>query len=274
MQRSRISVIGSGWLGLPLARHLADRGHVVTATTTSTDRLAAIRAAGVAPHRLEVGRDVEGDDLEVVFTCDALIVTMPPSGATDYPAAARSLARLAAVHGARHLLFTSSTSVYPGLCRVVTEDDAGASSPAGLRRNGAAVLEAEREFAAGGVPATIMRLAGLYGHGRHPARYLSGRTDLPAGDAPVNLVHRDDVIAVLEAVVNAGPDLGGEAFNVVSSRHPSRRDVYTAECARLALPPPVFRDGRGDDWKEVSGAKLEQALGFSYRYPDPLEPAP
>jgi nucleoside-diphosphate-sugar epimerase len=268
-----ITVIGSGWLGLPLARHLSDQGHRVAATTRNSSRLAEIIADGIAGYQMEVDRSIDSADAPWLFGADVVVVTIPPSGAGDYAAAARAIAAAAAAFGTRHLLFTSSTSVYPGLCRVVTEEDAGASGAGDLKRNGPAVLAAEGEFAASGVPVTVLRLAGLVGYGRHPARYMSGRRNIPAGDAPVNLVHRDDVIAAIGAVLAAGPGAGGP-YNIVASGHPARRDVYTAMCARLSLPLPEFLPGRGDDWKEVSGALFEEALGFSYAHPDPLAPAP
>jgi nucleoside-diphosphate-sugar epimerase len=263
----RVSVLGCGWLGLPLAQELVRRGHEVRGSVTRADRLAALAAAGVKGYRLELTPTLE-EDAEGFFEGDALVVTLPP-GRREAGVEARYPAQLAAVLAATpagtQLVFTGSTSVYPELNRTVSEADAGGDVSA----SGRAILAAEALLRARG--ATILRLAGLYGYDRQPGRRLAGR-EVSGGDARVNLVHRDDVVRVLVQVLEAR--VADVILNVCADRHPTRREVYSQQAARLGLEPPRFVEPHAQDYKCVSSEALKAALGFSFRYPDPLEGAP
>ena len=117
--------------------------------------------------------------------------------------------------------------------------------------------------------ATILRLAGLYGYGRQPGRRLAGQ-EVTGGDAPVNLVHRDDVVSVLVKVIEE--NIRG-VFNVCADTHPSRKEVYTAQAERLGFEPPRFVEPHEADYKEVSSEKLK-GLGYEFQHGNPLEEAP
>lgn len=268
-----ISVLGCGWLGLPLAASLARAGHTVRGSTTSETRFDDLAACGVEPHRIVVGETVEGEHA-AFFESDVLLFTLPPSAAgVPYPDVAAAVRRVAEAKGGGWVIMTSSTSVYPNLDRVVTEADAGAEEGLPLRRSGEAVLAAERVFwGSRHFDTTVLRLAGLYGYDRHPARSLAGRKDLSRGDAPANLVHRDDVIRAIEAVL--GRDARGATFNVCADRHPTRRRLYSAVAERLGLEPPTYAEDTGAGFKIVSNRRLKERLDFTFRYSDPMEPAP
>lgn len=269
-----ISILGCGWLGLPLAETLARRGHSVRGSTTTAEKKERLEAAGVRPHHLVIGEDVEGEDAGAFFAADVLVFCVPPSArGAAYPEQARAARRAAEAGGTGWLVMTSSTSVYPDLDAVVTESDAGAREGMPLRRNGADVLAAERVFyGATAFDTTILRLAGLYGYGRHPVHYFAGKRDLAGGEAPVNLVHRDDVIGVVETVLER--EARGATFNVCADHHPTRRRLYPAEATRLGLDPPVFDGAEAEGYKVVSNRKLRERLGYAFAHPDPMEPAP
>lgn len=263
----RVSVLGCGWLGLPLARALVARGHSVRGSVTHADKLAALEEAGVRGHRLELTPTLEGD-AEEFFDAETLIITLPPKRrepgvAARYPA--QIAAVLAATPPETHIIFTGSTSVYPELNRTVTERDAGGV----ITPSGSAVLAAETLLRERG--ATILRLAGLYGYDRQPGRSLAGR-EVQGGDARVNLVHRDDVLRVILQVVEEG--IREATLNVCADRHPTRRVVYTRQAERFGFAPPHFVEPRERDYKLVSSEKLKGELGFTFSYPDPLADAP
>lgn len=275
MNLRTISVLGCGWLGLPLAASLARTGHTVRGSTASPDRLGRLAEAGIHPHRLTVGEAVEGDDLSAFFGSDVLVFAVPPSGSElPYAAVAKAVRQAAEAHGTGWVVMASSTSVYPNVDGVVDEADAGAQEGLPLQRYGTDVLAAERVFyACEHCDTTVLRLAGLYGYGRHPARSLAGRQNLDGGTAPVNLVHRDDVIAVVEAVLER--EARGRTFNVCADAHPTRRRLYPAIAERFGFDPPVFtEDGSAGGYKLVSNRRLKEQLGYAFRYSDPLEPAP
>ncbi len=218
-------------------------------------------------YRLELTPTVTGD-IKDFFETDALLITLPPkrseAGARErYPAQIR--AALGHVSPNTHVVFTSSTSVYPELGRAVTETDAGGD----VSESGQAILEAETLVSARN--GTILRLAGLYGYDRQPGRRLAGR-EVSGGDAPVNLVHRDDVVEVLVRVLEQ--NLHNVTLNVCADRHPTRREVYTRQAERYGFTPPRFVEPHAQDYKMVSNEALKRALAFAFRHPDPLADAP
>lgn len=267
----RVSILGCGWVGLALGRALAARGHTVTGSVTQTSKLEALGAAGIGALRLELSPTLEGDPADF-FRTDVLVLTLPPKRRSEgvrarYPAQIGEVLRHTP-DGTR-LLFTSSTSVYADGTlgtrgRTVTEADAGGD----LGESGAAILEAERSLRGRG--ATILRLAGLYGYDRQPGRRLSAR-EVTGGDARVNLVHRDDVVAASLKVIDM--DLWGETFNVCAPEHPTRRAVYTRQAERGGFAPPHFVPPHEAPFKRVSSDKL-MGIGYRFLHPDPLAEAP
>ena len=249
-------------MGLPLGAALAVKGHEVRGSKTSPGRLGLLKEAGIEPHLARLEPEFVGD--KAWLDTDVLVLTLPPERRDDvetfYPAQVQSALEAAK---AEHVIFTSSTSVYPNLNRVVTEEDA--KNPD--KRSGRAVLAAEEVLQHPNV--TILRLAGLYGYGRQPGRRLAGK-EVSGGDAPVNLVHRDDVVSVLIKVIEE--NIQG-VFNVCADKHPTRKEVYTAQAERLGFEPPRFVEPHKVDYKEVSSEKL-QGLGYEFQHRDPLEPAP
>ena len=234
---------------------------------THAEKLGELARAGIEGYLLELTPTLTGN-VKDFFDTDALLVTLPPkrseAGTRErYPAQIQ--AALEHVSPNTHVVFTSSTSVYPELNRTVTETDAGGD----VSESGQAILEAEAFLSARN--ATILRLAGLYGYDRQPGRRLAGR-EVSGGDAPVNLVHRDDVVAVLVRVLEH--NLRSLTLNVCADRHPTRREVYIRQAERYGFPPPRFAEPHAQNYKMVRNEALKSSLGFTFRYPDPLADAP
>lgn len=265
-----INVIGAGWLGLPLVRTLVERGHTVAATSRSPQTLAAITAAGAAavPLTLPQALPASLDNAPQV-----LILTLPPGGRRlGAEATAHYLACLACLRpllgGPRPplVLYTSSTSVYGGPAGAlrVTED-----SPLQPDTHSARAVVAAEEWLAEHAPRlVVLRLAGLFGPDRHPGRFFGGRgRAIPAADAPVNLVHRDDVIAAIRTVLDqaeAWPS-GASFFNVCAAAHPTRGAFYEQAAAALGLE--VAGRLPGGEGKTVVSDRL-RARGWQPRWDD------
>lgn len=255
----RISVLGCGWLGLPLAGALASDGHVVRGSTTTPGKLKAIRDAGVAPHLIRLSPEPEGR-IEGFFDAECMIVTLPPSGGGEaYIQRLTALVNAARQGAVQWFVFTSSTSAYAEIDGVVDENDP--TPPASER--GKTMREAEALFLVLPYDATILRLGGLFGPDRDPARSLAGKTGVSGPDAPVNLVHRDDVIGVVREIL--AQDVRNGIFNVVADAHPTKRAYYTARAEALSLPPPQFAE-EPVSWKQVSSSKVADLLGYTFQH--------
>ncbi|MEO0732211.1 MAG: NAD(P)H-binding protein, partial [Bacteroidota bacterium] len=195
-----ITLLGTGWLGLPLLRALVADGHRVAGSGRQPERLRAITEAGGQAFAIDLPGPIPQAFLK---ECDCLIITLPPRGrqlgadaADQYLAALRSLPPLTHLS---QLIYTSSTGVYgnqPGLVNEATPRQPATHSAR-------AVAAAEDWLRANHPAVTILRLAGLIGPGRHPGNFFGGRSRaIPDGDAPVNLVHRQDVIAAIRLVLS------------------------------------------------------------------------
>lgn len=263
-----ISILGCGWLGLPLAEFLVNRGYRVKGSTTTLSKLDVMRSRGIEPFFLVIDPGIRVEGLGDFFDCGVLVVNFPPERRDDiadyHPEQIRSLIGRLADTQVKKVLFVSSTSVYPNLDREVTEDET--APPA--KKSGIALLRAEKLLRES-TPfvTTILRFGGLIGYDRMPGRFLSGKRGVQGGDSPVNLIHRDDCVEIIYNIIVQ--NLWGVTLNACADGHPLRKDYYTAQALRLGLEPPRFKESVGTGYKIVNSDRLKKLLGFSFKYPDP-----
>ena len=266
MKKSVVSILGCGWLGLPLLRALVSSGkHIVRGSSRDPETLSAITAAGAEAFRINLPED----DLPTGFLADCrwLIWTLPPRGRALGEAAAgqyvdclsKVSAWLSTPHRKQRFLLLSSTGVYGNATGATDEAADKVATTASAR----AMLEAEtylRQHARAQVD--VLYLAGLVGPGRHPGRFFGGRDrPIPQADAPVNLVHQDDVIAAIRLVM--AQDAPG-SYNVCAAAHPPKGSYYKAAAERLGLAVAGTSPGGGDG-KVITSDKL-RSLGWTPRW--------
>ena len=102
-----------------------------------------------------------------------------------------------------------------------------------------------------------------------PGRFLAGKKEISNGEAPVNLIHRDDCIGVIDAVIKKS--VWGETLNACADSHPLRKDYYIAQARNIGLEPPQFTDSPETAYKIVNSDKLKKLTGYVFKYPDPRE---
>lgn len=267
----RVAIVGLGWLGMPLAMSLAGAGWQVTGSKTTPDGVSAARSCGIDSYLLELtpALNCEADDLEALLNVDALVVTLPASrtaaGGESYLLAVQQLVDSALAFGVPRIIFTSSTSVYGERSGMTKESNA--LEPVSVAGQTLQTLESWLH----NLPNTsvdILRLSGLVGPGRHPGRFLAGKTDIANGNQGVNLVHLDDVIAAISLLLQTPK--GGRIYNLSAPLHPARNQFYPQVARQLGLTPPTFQpDPETHGGKLIDGSKICRELGFEYRYPDP-----
>lgn len=266
-----ISILGCGWLGLPLAEQLRDAGHRIKGSTTSTEKLELLRGKKIAPFLLRLNPELECDNCEDFWDADILVINIPSRGHDDiesfHPRQVSSVIEKVKDSPIDFVIFISSTSVYPEKPGIVSEDDTETGNAS--RASGNALLKAEKllmeqsEF-----DTTVIRFGGLYGPDRHPAHYLAGRKNLDRGNAPVNLIHLEDCIGIIQAIIDK--NARGEIFNGVSDGHPPRKMYYPAMAKALELEPPTFKKDEENSYKIVSNRKLKMLLKYEFRHPNPM----
>lgn len=260
-----MAILGTGWLGLATARRLSETGYSVKGSSrqvSTREELLKIGAAAYAVDLPDIGPEV----LPFFAHNQVLIVTLPPGGRRHGPEAREKyLKKLSALlpflkaDTAPRVIYTSSTGVYgdsPGLL-----DESAPLAPAS--HSSEAVVAAEEFLREHASQLTILRLAGLVGTGRHPGRFYGGRDrKIPQGDAPVNLVQREDVVAAIELVI--GNNLWGETFNICAGAHPPKAQFYQLAAGALDLPVAGAMPG-GKEGKVISSEKI-RARGWSPQY--------
>ena len=258
----RLTIVGSGWLGLPLARHLAEQGHQVTSTCRNAARQGQLQQLGLSAVCYD-SRDPA--TVQALPPCDLLISTLPPRPREcNYGEQLNNLHNLAKQQQIPRLLLVSSTSVYGNATGKIDEQH----TPEPATESGKALWQTEQALLAdANIDASIIRFAGLYGPGRHPGRFLADKRDVANPEAPVNLIHLDDCIGLIYAIIDQ--DYWGHAINGSAPGHPTRREFYVPAATQLQRQPPQFVAG-GAQEKQIDSAVIGNELSYQFMYPSPL----
>ncbi|WP_347157024.1 SDR family oxidoreductase [Pontibacter chitinilyticus] len=266
-----ISILGCGWLGLPLAAQLVQAGYRVNGSTTSAEKLPLLAKKGIQPFLINLQEErLAQEALQKFLQAQVLVLNIPPhlrsDGGEAYINQMHLLLKALLRSPVSRLLFVSSTSVYPDLNRVVTEEDVVFTDEL---EPGNMLLQAERLFQDREEwITTIVRFSGLVGGTRQPGRFLAGKKDVLNGDAPVNLIHLDDCVAILQRILEQ--QQWGKVYNACALEHPMRKDFYTKAAVAIGLAPPEFAAMDKTAFKLIKSQKLQEDLAYTFIHPDPM----
>ena len=265
MASHKISILGCGWLGRAVAKRLVTLGYQVYGSTTTVEKIPILKSFGIIPFELHVDPYVHGVHLDTFFNVPTLLITLPfrrkLKDPRHYYDQLTNILNKCPVD--TKIIFTSSTSVYPLENRTFSEEDPFTTDS--IRSK--ALFEVEQLVRLHRPRSTILRLAGLYGQERPIGKFMASRKEVARPDAPVNLVHQDDVVTIIcELLLRRLESL---TLNVVSDEHPSRRELYVQKAKALGLNPPTFAE---DDnaYKIISNQKIKALLGYTFQHPDPM----
>jgi nucleoside-diphosphate-sugar epimerase len=268
MKSGTISILGCGWLGVPLAKHLIEKGFSVKGSVTSVEKLELLRNEGILPFQFVLNEtSVHISDPEF-FDCDVLIISIPPRRIEGiervFPAQIAQLVPFVRKHGIRKVIFISSTSVYPDHLQTAQEGDVFPPD----KESGKALLLAENLLnKQSDFETTILRFGGLIGADRNPARFLL-KAQRAIANTPVNLIHLDDCIGIILAIIDQ--ELWGETLNASSPEHPYKKNFY-GKAARISnLPEPLISE-QSEAYKIVDSSKLIRLLDYQFKYPSPMD---
>lgn len=263
----QISIIGCGWLGLPLAKHLMEANYHIKGSTTSLDKIEFLKSVGVDAFYVELTQEgIKGDIENSLVESEILILNIPPGlrkhAEKDFVKHISDLILHIENSSIKNVVFISSTSVYADGLSIptITED----IIPNPNSESGRQLLEVEALLQKNtNFSTTILRFGGLYGADRHPAKYLSGKTKLKNPNAPVNLIHLDDCIEIIQSLIENA--MWNEVFNASTTPHPTRKEYYPSVCKSLNLPLPQFDHTSTSKGKVIDSTKLKQLLNYRFR---------
>ncbi len=252
MKKKLLSLIGCGWLGKALALDLQSSGHNIIATTAH-DKTAEFTASDVPYIQLDAALDFVPEDIK---QSEVLIYMVPPLGVSHVKHFFDQ------IPSDKKIIFISSTAVYGKNLEHLDEEAAHHVCSTGSPL----LLETENYIKNKFSHATILRLGGLYGYKRHPVYFLQGKTELTGGNAFLHLVHRDDCIKAIKAVLQTST--WGETFNIVSDVKFRKNEYYSMMATKLNLTPPQYLHYE-KSMKEtvISNHKSKSKLGMTYLDP-------
>lgn len=287
-------IFGAGYVGGAVAREAVARGLRVTALTRNEEKAAVLSALGVRTVIADLAETAWhgqiADDAELVLNC----VSSGGGGIAGYERSylrgMESVLTWSRRSGAlgRTLVYTSSTSVYPQGGGAIIDETAptnGEGERAKLLVAAERLLrdDAPQRGASRGPhdPATgpasrnfILRLAGIYGPGRHQLLEQVRAGEAPGRSEPhLNLIHREDICAAIWAAFGAAPEIRDELFNVADDGAATKGEITAWLARQIGVPPPRFTGeptaGRRAVTPDriIANAKLKAMLGWRPRYP-------
>ena len=278
-----VMIFGCGYVGTALAEALTTLGLRVGALTRNAERAAALRKSGLAE---VIEADLDGTDWQRKLSgrYDAVVNCVSSAGGgidgyrKSYVEGQKRIIEWAETQKLRSYVYTSSTSVYPQDGGVEVDEGADTSEAGSA---GQVLLESERliESNADRFDSwAVLRLAGIYGPGRHFLlnQLKDGDGVIPGrGDYHMNMIHRDDIVTAMLATLRSGSPSG--IYNICDDQPTTKEAVLLYLAQQLDLPLPRFdpedvsprlkrRGGRMPD-RLILNQKAKAELGWQPRYP-------
>ena len=271
----KISILGCGWLGFPLAQKLIETGYEVKGSTTSESKLEVLQSHKIEPFliRLEENQII-GTISEFLNDSEILIIDIPPglrkitevTSEKTFVNKIKNLIPFIENSTIEKVIFISSTSVYGDSVSIPTVTEESLLHPD--TESGKQLVEVENLFRNNrNFETTIIRFGGLIGEDRNAIKMLTGKTNVSNPESPINLIHQVDCIGIICGILKPiqHDKVWNETFNAVAPNHPTRKTYYTQKAIALNLPKPEFSENEPSIGKTVSSEKLENILGYKFK---------
>ncbi len=279
-ERKKISILGCGWLGLPLAKSLLSKGYEVKGSTTSKSKLEVLKNAGISPFQIQLEEhQIIGKIEDFLKETDVLVIDIPPglrkaispTLEMTFVNKVKTLIPFIEKSGIQKVIFVSSTSVYGDGFPIVELTESTQPNPDTESGKQLAItetlLQSNPHF-----KTTVIRFGGLLGDDRHPVKFLAGRMNVENPNAPVNMIQREDCIGIIEEILKHSETSEqhdnwewNQTFNAVAPQHPTRKAYYHKKAEILNLPLPTFAEDSESKGKIISSKKVETILGYSFQ---------
>ena len=268
----QISILGCGWLGMPLAKSLLEKGFSVKGSTTSLEKISALESNGIQPFQIELSEtEIKGEIDLFLKNSEILIIDIPPKlrsiSSENFVKKIENLIPFIEKSKIEKVIFISSTSVYSdasspevsGALRVTESTKPNPETESGKQLLATEILLQSNE----NFKTTVIRFGGLIGDDRHPIHFLAGRKNIENPEAPINLIHQEDCIGIIEAIVKQ--ECWNETINAVAPFHPSRTAYYTQKALEQNLPLPEFDQTKISIGKTILSDKLRNTLDYKFK---------
>ena len=264
-----ISILGAGWLGLPLATALKEQGYAIVLSKRSAEDVDKLAAQGWNTARFSLGDSVSGK-----LISDIAIINIPSQrrtvNANEFSQHIIQLCDTLLRGGTQQVVFVSTTSVYGEQQGCINHQTEPFPTTESSKAHFAIEQHLLTQYPS---RSCVLRLAGLVGGERHPVKFLAGKQDLPKPHDCVNLIHRQDVITAIKAILNE--NAWGEVLLLSATDHPTRQDYYRWAALQLNLIPPEFSvDTSSEYLKKIDASATLSRLKIQLAFPSPYHMLP
>lgn len=267
-ERKKISILGIGWLGFPLAKKLIEIGYSIKGSTTSEVKLDVLKANNIQPFLIELSESqIIGNIEGFLEDSEILIIDIPPKLRSNpnenFVSKIRLLVTEIEKHNIKKVVFISSTSVYADAFPIVEINENSIPNPDS--ESGKQLLQTEELLLSNkGFQTTILRFGGLIGEDRHPIKYLAGKTNIENPEAPINLIYQEDCIGIIVEILNQ-VQKDNLIFNAVAPQHPTRKEYYIKKAIENKLSLPIFNDNKKSFGKRITNKNLDFFLNYTFQ---------
>lgn len=272
-------VFGAGYIGGEIARQAMARGMKVTVLTRNPAKASEFREQGMTVSEADLAD--HGWHGLISTEVDFVLNSVSSGGGGvegyrhSYVEGMRSILKWAENVNVGTFIYTGSTSVYSQGAGV-SVDEGSPTEPENERA--ALLIETEdmirrsSEFARW----FILRLAGIYGPGRHYLLEQLRRGEPLAGDGShrLNLAHRDDICAAIWLTLGAPGSVASQVFNVSDGAPVSKAELMIWLAQKLNAPAPRFDPtlhsvrSRVVPDRIIVNSKLKRVLGWTPVFTD------
>jgi nucleoside-diphosphate-sugar epimerase len=282
LRGKRLVIFGCGYVGMAVAREALAAGMQVETLTRNPESAAAANVFGASTVTADLATDSWHERIapgpELVLDCVSAGGGGIEGYRRSYVGGMQSILNWARRGPAGTLVYTSSTSVYPQTGGMLVDE---AASTAGVAETGRVLIESENLLKEAGEVCGrwfILRLAGIYGPGRHHLldQIRDGAVEMAgSGGHRLNLAHRDDIVAAIWATLTAPGEMRDRIFNVADDAPETKAGVVQWLAAQVGRPSPHFACGPTSPRREfaappdrlISNNRLKTELGWRPKHP-------
>ncbi|MEK7237319.1 MAG: hypothetical protein AAB242_11890 [Nitrospirota bacterium] len=248
-------LLGSGYTGRSLMAEASRQSRPAVATSRDPDR----HLADMSPtQRLRF--DLAQPDTWKNIPLGADIIWCFPATPLEH---VQAYARTHRVHSGRLVVLGSTSAYEVGESQEYPPRWIDESAPIDLTKPR---VQGE-EYVRNELGAIVLRVAGIYGHGRNPLNWIRQRRVGPSRKY-VNLIYVEDLAAICLAVLERGRP--GEVYNVSDGQPHTWSEICVTAQQCWGVTSAAAKEDRSPG-KRISNAKLRSELGYTMRHPDLYE---
>ncbi|PCI01635.1 MAG: NAD(P)-dependent oxidoreductase [Flavobacteriaceae bacterium] len=255
MNNNSISILGCGWLGLPLAKHLISHNYGVKGSSRSLHKNALLKEKGITPYCIDLSN--KATNFSEFLRSETLICVLPSKDIEGFQHLITHIEKSMV----KQVLFISATSVYNAHPNPITENNA---------TNNCDLAIIEQLFLNKNTfKTTILRFGGLIGPKRNPGNFFKKGRLVKAPDSPVNMIHLDDCIHIIHQIILQKS--WNTILNACTDSHPSKREFYRHMTHISHKETPNFDSETESLVKLISNEKLKKLLNYSFIHTDLMQ---